>query len=109
MNAIFGTTVEEFTNGLDTFATKRGKSDLINPYFYMYYGYFPSPGDEGGNTLSSDDVWKYVTNGIDRRNAPVAFAIGVESRFDSGMQDYLNSGGQAIIDERKVKYENFYK
>jgi len=28
--------------------------------------------------------------------------------FDSGMEDYLRSGGQAIIDERKAKWEQFY-
>lgn len=41
--------------------------------------------------------------------AVVAPSAQFESIFDSGMQDYLNSGGQAIIDERKVKYKNFYK
>ena len=29
--------------------------------------------------------------------------------FDAGMQDYLNSGGQAIIDERAAKYAEFYE
>jgi len=29
--------------------------------------------------------------------------------FDAGMQDYLNSGGQAIIDERTEKYAQFYE
>jgi putative aldouronate transport system substrate-binding protein len=29
--------------------------------------------------------------------------------FDAGMQDYLNSGGQAIIDERTEKYDAVYK
>jgi putative aldouronate transport system substrate-binding protein len=28
--------------------------------------------------------------------------------FDAGMQDYLNSGGQAIIDERKAAWEKVY-
>lgn len=28
--------------------------------------------------------------------------------YDSGMQDYLKSGGQAIIDERRQKYEAMY-
>lgn len=28
--------------------------------------------------------------------------------YDSGMKDYLNSGGQAIIDERKAKWEEFF-
>jgi len=28
--------------------------------------------------------------------------------FDDGMADYLRSGGQAIIDERKAKWEEFY-
>lgn len=29
--------------------------------------------------------------------------------FDSGMKDYLNSGGQAIIDERKAAYEKTFE
>lgn len=29
--------------------------------------------------------------------------------FDSGLKDYLKSGGQAIIDERKAAYEKYYK
>lgn len=32
-----------------------------------------------------------------------------DSVFDNGMKDYLSSGGQAIIDERKAKYEVFFK
>jgi putative aldouronate transport system substrate-binding protein len=32
-----------------------------------------------------------------------------DSVYDSGMKDYLNSGGQAIIDERKANYEKVYK
>jgi putative aldouronate transport system substrate-binding protein len=28
--------------------------------------------------------------------------------YDAGMKDYLNSGGQAIIDERRAKYEAIY-
>lgn len=32
-----------------------------------------------------------------------------DSIWDSGMKDYLNSGAQAIIDERRVAYEKFYK
>lgn len=32
-----------------------------------------------------------------------------DSVFDSGFQDYLKSGGQAIIDERKAAYEKYYK
>jgi len=29
--------------------------------------------------------------------------------WDAGMQDYLNSGGQAIIDERTAKFAQFYE
>ena len=29
--------------------------------------------------------------------------------WDAGYQDYLNSGGQAIIDERKAAYEKYYE
>jgi len=32
-----------------------------------------------------------------------------DATFDSGMKDYLSSGGQAIIDERAKKYSEFYK
>ena len=29
--------------------------------------------------------------------------------FDAGMRDYLNSGGQAIINERRAKYEQYFE
>jgi putative aldouronate transport system substrate-binding protein len=32
-----------------------------------------------------------------------------DSTYDSGVKDYLSSGGQAIIDERKAAYEKTYK
>lgn len=32
-----------------------------------------------------------------------------DSVYDKGYQDYLSSGGKAIIDERKAAYEKFYK
>jgi putative aldouronate transport system substrate-binding protein len=32
-----------------------------------------------------------------------------DAEFDGGINDYLNSGGQAIIDERKAAYERFYE
>lgn len=32
-----------------------------------------------------------------------------DATFDAGLQDYLSSGGQAIIDERKTAYEKYYK
>ena len=32
-----------------------------------------------------------------------------DATFDAGLQDYLSSGGQAIIDERKAAYEKYYK
>jgi len=41
--------------------------------------------------------------------AVVAKPEDFDTVFDSGLQDYLRSGGQAIIDERKEKYENFYE
>jgi putative aldouronate transport system substrate-binding protein len=37
--------------------------------------------------------------------AIVAPADQFDAVYDAGMQDYLKSGGQAIIDERKAKYE----
>jgi putative aldouronate transport system substrate-binding protein len=50
----------------------------------------------------------------DKRNtlltkSVVASPSSFDSTFDSGMKDYLSSGGQAIIDERKAAYEKFYK
>lgn len=50
----------------------------------------------------------------DKRNtlltkSVVAAPGSFDSVFDSGMKDYLSSGGQAIIDERKAAYEKFYK
>lgn len=41
--------------------------------------------------------------------AIVASPSEFDTIFDNGLQDYLNSGGQSIIDERKTKYEKFYK
>ncbi len=38
----------------------------------------------------------------------VAPADKFDAIFDSGMQDYLNSGGQAIIDERAAAYSKYY-
>ncbi len=40
--------------------------------------------------------------------AVVAPVDKFDSVFDSGMKDYLNSGGQAIIDERKAAWEKLY-
>lgn len=50
----------------------------------------------------------------DKRNtlltqSVVAEADKFDSVFDSGMNDYLSSGGQAIIDERQTAWENFNK
>ncbi len=39
----------------------------------------------------------------------VAKSADFDKVFDSGMKDYLSSGGQAIIDERKAKYSQFFK
>lgn len=38
----------------------------------------------------------------------VAKPADFDKVYDNGMKDYLTSGGQAIIDERKVKYEKFF-
>ncbi len=40
--------------------------------------------------------------------AVVAPVDKFDSVYDSGMKDYLNSGGQAIIDERKAAWEKLY-
>ncbi len=40
--------------------------------------------------------------------ALVASEADFDSVFDAGMQDYLNSGGQAIIEERTAKWEAMY-
>lgn len=50
----------------------------------------------------------------EKRNAMLPQAVvaspnKVDSIFDSGLQDYLKSGGQAIIDERKAAYEKYYE
>jgi putative aldouronate transport system substrate-binding protein len=39
----------------------------------------------------------------------VAKPADFDKVFDAGMKDYLSSGGQAIIDERKAKYAAFFK
>lgn len=41
--------------------------------------------------------------------AVVAKPDKFDSVFDSGLQDYLKSGGQEIIDQRKAAYEKYYK
>jgi putative aldouronate transport system substrate-binding protein len=41
--------------------------------------------------------------------AAVAKPDQFDAIFDAGMKDYLSSGGQAIIDERKALYEKFYE
>ena len=38
----------------------------------------------------------------------VASPANFDSVYDSGMADYLSSGGQAIIDERKAAYEKYF-
>lgn len=40
--------------------------------------------------------------------AIVAPVSDFDQIYDSGMEDYLRSGGQAIIDERRAKWEEFY-
>ena len=40
--------------------------------------------------------------------AVVASTAKFDSVFDSGLKDYLSSGGQAIIDERKAAWEKIY-
>ena len=40
--------------------------------------------------------------------AVVADPANFDSVYDSGMEDYLNSGGQAIIDERAEKWEDTF-
>src|SRR5690554_27233 len=41
--------------------------------------------------------------------AVVAKPERFDSEWDRGFADYLRSGGQAIIDERKAKYEEYYE
>lgn len=41
-------------------------------------------------------------------NAVIASQDQFDSVFDSGMQDYLNSGGQAIRDEREAKWQQYF-
>ena len=40
--------------------------------------------------------------------AIVAPTADFEKLFDQGMQEYLAAGGQAIIDERKAKWESIH-
>ncbi len=40
--------------------------------------------------------------------AVVASVDKFDAAYDAGMKDYLNSGGQAIIDERKAAWEKLY-
>ncbi len=53
------------------------------------------------------------TSLTDKRNtfldqAVVAAADQFDQVFDAGLNDYLNSGGQAIIDERKAAWEKYF-
>lgn len=50
----------------------------------------------------------------EKRDALLAQAITAspdqfDAVYDSGMQDYMNSGGQAIMDERLAAYEKYYE
>ncbi len=50
----------------------------------------------------------------DKRDALLIQSIVAEpdqfdTVFDAGLKDYLNSGGQAIIEERKAAYEKYFK
>jgi putative aldouronate transport system substrate-binding protein len=50
----------------------------------------------------------------EKRNTLLTQSIVAESGkfdsvFDSGYADYLNSGGQAIIDERKAAWEKTFE
>lgn len=38
----------------------------------------------------------------------VAKPADFDKVYDNGMKDFLTSGGQSIIDERKAKYEMFF-
>ena len=58
--------------------------------------------EEGvGDTLSSKRDIVYD-------NAVVASVADFDSVWESGLSDYLAAGGQAIIDERTAKWEQFF-
>jgi putative aldouronate transport system substrate-binding protein len=58
--------------------------------------------EEGMGTALSEKRNNFLTQSI------VASVDKFDEVFDTGMQDYLNSGGQAIIDERKAAWEKVY-
>lgn len=80
-------TVEVYDRGND------GGSDPTDNLYTQYL--------QIGEALSSKRDQVYDT-------AVSASTADFESVWESGMQDYLTSGGQAIIDERKTAWENTY-
>ena len=63
----------------------------------------PIMAEEGQSTALKEKRDKLLDQAV------VAKPGQFDSVFDSGLQDYLQSGGQAIIDERKAAYEKYYK
>ncbi|MDP4181154.1 MAG: sugar ABC transporter substrate-binding protein [Bacillota bacterium] len=63
----------------------------------------PIKAEEGQGTVLKEKRDKLLDQAITAKTGQF------DSVFDSGMQDYLKSGGQAIIDERKAAYEKYYK
>ena len=63
----------------------------------------PIKAEEGQGTALKEKRDKMLDQAV------VAKPDQFDSVFDSGLKDYLQSGGQAIIDERKAAYEKYYK
>jgi len=59
--------------------------------------------EQGMGTALSDKRNTMLTKAV------VAPSNSFDSVFDSGLKDYLSSGGQAIIDERKAAWEETFK
>jgi len=69
-----------------------------------------SPNFNVGQILAEEGMGPALKEKRDNllNQAIVSPANRFDAVYDSGMQDYLRSGGQAIIDERRQKYEAMY-
>ena len=59
--------------------------------------------EDGMNTSLPNKRDTFLTQSV------VAPADQFDAVYDAGMDDYLSSGGQAIIDERQAAYEKYYE
>lgn len=113
MSPVFGTMVNEFINGINTYKQYESRNYTFSPS-YKYKG--TSLGS-GQNTTSNTDVWAHLKTGISYRNAPVALGIGYP--LSNGSSYYIEDNIPAnfyfhwvvvsgFIDDRSGSLYNWY-